>query len=78
MYQQCDGSRLSLKQRLIIVSLLNEGNKLYVIASILHRDSHGIAYEIKAHHQLFVRKNQRNKCGIQDKCKKKRLCITVT
>ena len=32
----CNGGQLSLKQHLIIVSLLNEGNKLYVIASILH------------------------------------------
>lgn len=70
----CKGSQLSLKQRQILESLLNEGAKLCVIASELHRDPRGIAYEIKSHRQLFVRKNQRNKCGIQDKCKKVRLC----
>ena len=70
----CKGSQLSLKQRQILESLLNEGTKLCDIASELHRDPRGIAYEIKTHRQLFVRKNQRNKCGIQDKCKKVRLC----
>lgn len=70
----CKGSQLSLKQRQILESLLNEGTKLCDIASELHRDPRGIAYEIKSHRQLFVRKNQRNKCGIQDKCKKVRLC----
>ena len=70
----CNGGQLSLKQRLILESLLDEGTKLCVIASQLHRDPRGIAYEIRSHRQLFVRKNQRNKCGIQDKCKKKRLC----
>lgn len=70
----CKGSQLSLKQRQILESLLNEGSKLCDIASELHRDPRGIAYEIKTHRQLFVRKNQRNKCGIQDKCKKGRLC----
>ena len=70
----CNGGQLSLKQRLILESLLDEGTKLCVIASQLHRDPRGIAYEIRSHRQLFVRKNQRNKCGIQDKCKMKRLC----
>ena len=32
----CNGGQLSLKQRLILESLLDEGTKLCVIASILH------------------------------------------
>lgn len=70
----CKGSQLTLKQRNLLESLLNEGHKLCVIADELHRDPRGIVYEIKTHRQLFARKNQRNKCGIQDKCVKKRLC----
>ena len=66
--------QLSLKQRYLLESLLNEGSKLCTIASALDRDPRGIAYEIKSHRQLFVRKNQRNQCGIQDKCQKVRLC----
>lgn len=53
----CKGSQLSLKQRQILESLLNEGAKLCVIASELRRDPRGIAYEIRTHRQLFVRKN---------------------
>ena len=66
--------QLSLKQRYLLESLLNEGSKLCTIASALDRDPRGIAYEIKTHRQLFVRKNQRNQCGIQDKCQK---CVCV-
>ena len=43
----CNGGQLSLKQRLILESLLDEGTKLCVIASQLHRDPRGIAYEIR-------------------------------
>lgn len=70
----CKGSQLTLKQRNILESLLNESYKLCDIASTLERDPRGIKYEIMNHRSLFVRKNQRNKCGIQHQCKKKRLC----
>lgn len=70
----CKGSQLTLHQRTILESLLNENAKLCDIACQLNRDPRGIAYEIRTHRQLFIRKNQRNKCGIQDKCMKKRLC----
>ena len=55
----CNGGQLSLKQRLILESLLDEGTKLCVIASQLHRDPRGIAYEIRSHRQLFVQQQIR-------------------
>ena len=70
----CKGSQLTLKQRNLLETLLNEGTKLCDIAYELNRDPRGIAYEIRTHRQLFIRKNQRNKCGIQKNCKKMRLC----
>ena len=65
----CNGSQRSLKQHLILESILNESGRLCAIASQFHRDPRSIAYEIKVHRQLFVRKNQRNKCSLQDKYK---------
>lgn len=69
--------QLSYKQRPILETLLNEGYKLCDITSKLNRNSHGIVYEIKKHRQLFVRKSQRNKCEIQNSCKKQHLWIRV-
>lgn len=69
-----NGSQLTLKERNRLEILLNENAKLCVIAQELDRDPRGIKYEILQHRELFVRKNQRNKCGIQHTCKKKRLC----
>lgn len=67
-------SQLNLTNRKTIETLLNSNEKLCVIADCLERDPRGIKYEIMTHRYLFVRKNQRNKCGIQHKCQKKRLC----
>ncbi|NBL00490.1 MAG: IS30 family transposase [Erysipelotrichia bacterium] len=69
-----NGSQLTFKEREHLEFLLNEGKSLSVIALELNRDPRGIKYEIIHHRELFVRKNQRNKCGIQITCKKKRLC----
>lgn len=68
------GSHLTLQDRQHLETCLNENMKLCDIAASLERDPRGIKYEILHHRSLFVRKNLRNKCGIQDKCKKKRLC----
>lgn len=70
----CKGSQLTLKQRNILETLLNEDHKLCDIASVLDGYPRGIRYEIMTHRTLFIRKNQINKCGIQLQCKRKRLC----
>ena len=57
-------SQLTLKERNRLEILLNENANLCVIAQELDCDPRGIKYEIMQHRELFVRKKQRNKCGI--------------
>ena len=68
-------SHLQLEDRNLIEEMLNDNHKLCEISIALSgRDPRGIKYEIMQHRKLTVRANAKNPCGIQHKCKVKRLC----
>lgn len=73
----CKGSQLTLKQRNILETLLNEGHKLCDITSILDRYPRVIRYEIMTHRALFIRKNQRNNAAFSISVSKKDYAIIV-
>ena len=67
--------QLNFDDRCFIEEQLEYNAKLCEISLGLGgRDPRGIKYEIVNHRYLSVRSNAKNPCGIQHKCKKKRLC----
>ncbi len=67
--------QMTFDDRVIIENQLNvPGVTLKQITQTLDRDGKTIRYEIKGHRCIFLRANQRNKCGRQNSCETVRLC----
>ena len=68
-------THLTIEERKELEEYLNiENITLKLIAAQMERDPKCIREEVKKHRVLRVRKNQKNKCGKQNECRRTRLC----